>query len=186
MFKFLMKLFGRSNKETAVKRSEPQQEQKKTVIKDKLPIDYSPELISELKKEHQILLHLHSEILSSAAQRNSAKTASNIKEFNNQLSKHLKTEFKELYIFLEFFALRHLPETTESIRHFKNEMHEISRAVMGVIHKHEADQFETDESFDSVITDFNKLGSALVDRITREEAELYSMYDTIAERFEID
>ena len=150
-----------------------------------MPIAYRPELISELKKEHQALLRLHAEILSSAAQRNSARTASSLKEFNEELSKHLKTEFKDLYIFLEFFSMKHMPEIKKSIRDFKVEMHDISREVMGVIHKHEADQFETDESFDAVITDFHKLGSALVDRITREETELYGMYETITQRFEI-
>jgi hypothetical protein len=184
MFEVLMKLLGRSKKKTTVETSLPQQKQKKSIIKDKLPIPYRTDLINELKNEHQSLLHLHSEILSSAEQRNGVGTASNIKEFNDQLSSHLKSEFKELYIFLEFFAMQHMPETKKSIRDFKIEMHEISRAVMGVIHKHEAEQCATDESFEAVITDFSQLGSALVDRITREEAELYSMYETIAERFE--
>ena len=185
MFNFLTKLFDKSNKKTTDKGSDSRQEQKEFVKKDELPIAYKPELISELKNDHQVLLHLHSEILSSAAQLNRAKTASSIKEFNNRLSKHLKTEFKDLYIFLEFFAMKHMPETKKIIRDFKVEMHEISREIMGVIHKHEADQFETEESLAAVITDFNKLGSALVDRITREEAELYSMYETIIKRFEI-
>lgn len=64
----------------------------------------------------------------------------------------------------------------KKIRDFRVEMMQITGTVMGTIHKFENTNLN-DESVNRFIDDFGKLGEVLVDRIKREEAYLYLMYD---------
>ena len=184
MFEFIKKIFSRvpKKKEEGKVESKSTQRSQKTA-NSSLPIPYNSNLIKSFKSEHQRLLELHSNIINAAKIRDEQQIINNITQFSQEITKHLSEEFTDLYVFLEFFATEHLPVEKETISNFRKEMEEIATTVMSIIHKHQAATLESNESFDELISDFNTLGGALVDRISREEDVLYPMYDSFAHQF---
>ncbi len=185
MFKFIKKLFRKTQNQTvvAIQEATPEPETKQKPSLQALPILYRNGLVEKMKQDHQSLLHIYTQLITAAEQKNAVETKQQIKTFHNQLSEHLSEEYKDLYVFLEYFSMHYQPDLKDSIRDFKSEMQDISRTVMGIIHRHEYETLETDESFSSVLSDFGMLGDALVDRINREESDLYEIYDSVGKNY---
>ncbi|NIT53079.1 MAG: hypothetical protein GWO41_10145, partial [candidate division Zixibacteria bacterium] len=148
------------------------------------PIPYKSNLTERLRADHQELLAIHGSVLE-AAQRGDCKTLDNrIRDFETGLKAHLSEEFRDLYVFTEYLANRHKSEQDRTqLRDFKQEMQIIGGQVMGILNKYNKEPIK-DQQIPGIIADFTQMGGILADRIRREEATLYPMYDDYGARYE--
>ena len=137
-------------------------------------IRYSPELISDLKGEHQALLDLYTEIKTGFDNAQYETVSELLDRFRGVLQGHLLTENIRLYIYLER-QFAHDDTNVELIRDFRREMDQIGRTAMNFLRKYEAIGVDRDlaTAFDR---DFSELGEVLTQRIEREEKTLYPLY----------
>ncbi len=137
-------------------------------------ISYSPELIGDLKSDHQALLALYMEIKSHLDARRYPKIVEKLAEFRAALTSHLLTENVRLYVYLDRQFSR--DETnSELIRSFRKEMDNIGRIALNFLRKYEelGVDAELAKHFEK---DFATIGEVLTNRIKREEETLYPLY----------
>jgi hemerythrin-like domain-containing protein len=137
-------------------------------------ISYSPELVDNLKSDHQALLSLYIEIKSDLDARRYPKIVEKLAEFRTALTSHLLTENVRLYVYLDRQFSR--DETnSELIRSFRKEMDNIGRIAMNFLRKYEELGVDADlvKHFSK---DFATIGEVLTNRIQREEETLYPLY----------
>lgn len=137
-------------------------------------IRYSPELINNLKSDHQRLLALYTEIKSHFEHGRYKKVVEKLGEFRTALTSHLLTENVRLYVYLDrqFSA----DETnSELIRGFRKEMDGIGRIAMNFLRKYEELGVDSELS-ERFSEDLATIGKVLSERITREEQTLYALY----------
>lgn len=137
-------------------------------------IAYHPNLIDQLKADHQKLLGIFGNILTAFKAGDLAGTANLLEEFRGDIQGHLLTENVKLYIYLEH-ALRQDEESHSLVHGFRHEMDGIGKAVLAFLGKYKniASQPDLAASFGP---ELEQIGEALVARIKREEETLYPLY----------
>jgi hypothetical protein len=139
-------------------------------------IPYKPNLIADLESDHKNLLISYKRIMNSADKKQYAKLTLCLNGFSELLKSHLRKESIYLYMYLEFVIGKENGIMDSKIfRAFRLEMKNISVAVSGAINLY-TNTPVTDETVDKFIKDFSEIGSILVDRIEREEKNLYPIY----------
>lgn len=137
-------------------------------------IHFSPDLIDQLKRDHQTLLGLFAALREAFAAGNHTAVAEHLETFRIAIQSHLLVENIRLYIYLEH-QLSGDAGSHELIHGFRHEMDAIGKAVMAFIAKYKdiAVDHNLAASFGK---DADAVGRVLVDRIKREEATLYPLY----------
>ena len=135
---------------------------------------YDPELINNLKDDHQKLLKIYNDMGEALSSNNFDQLASLFTDFKTQLQKHILTENLKLNIYLSH-AITNDPDSLAIITELRAEMQKIGRAV-NKFFNHYAKIPWTEEQILSFPEEFNNTGSILVDRIEREESNLYPLY----------
>lgn len=137
-------------------------------------IAYHPNLIDQLKTDHQKLLATFGHVLTTFKAGDLAGTAKLLEEFRGDIQGHLLTENVKLYIYLEH-ALRQDEESHRLVHGFRHEMDGIGKVVLAFLGKYRniASQPDLVVSFGP---ELEQIGEALVARIKREEDTLYPLY----------
>ncbi|MCW9015123.1 MAG: hemerythrin domain-containing protein [Gammaproteobacteria bacterium] len=137
-------------------------------------IHYDPELINDLKNDHQNLFGIYTEIKTLFDNGDYPAVSTRLNDFRGDLQGHLLTENVRLYIYLDHM-LRGDETNLELIRGFRKEMDDIAKTAMNFLKKYEAIGVDTDlaEIFSK---DFDTIGEVLTKRIKREESVLYPLY----------
>lgn len=137
-------------------------------------IQYNPDLIVQLTKEHRQLLTMFGEIRVAFERGDYKKTVQKLNEFRSAFQAHLLTENVRLYIFLErSFAD---DETSyELIRGLRREMDGIARTALAFLEKYETIGIDKDVET-SFARDVDAIGKILMHRIDSEEQALYPLY----------
>lgn len=147
------------------------------------PIPYNPELTGSLQADHQELLELHTGIQQAARDGDCKTLDIKIRDFETGLKAHLGEEFRNIYVLAEYLANRYdLKQDRIQLLEFKQEMQIIGGQVMGILNKYNKEAV-TESQLSEIIADFNQMGGILADRIRREEATLYPMYDDYGIRY---
>ena len=137
-------------------------------------IHYIPDLIENLQEDHKELLTIFGQINTAFEAENYRFVTEKLKIFKMKLTDHLLVENIRLYIYLghEFTQDE---ATSDLIKSFRSEMNQISKVVMSFLTKYETIGVDKGlaETFGK---DLNNIGSALVERINREEHTLYPLY----------
>lgn len=137
-------------------------------------IRYHPELVAELKHDHQILLTLFASIQAAFKEGRLQAVVEHLDAFRTSIQSHLLKENVRLYIYLEHQLAG--DETSHQLIHdFRHEMDGIGKAVVAFLAKYK------DLSVDGNLVasfgrDLEAVGKVLVDRIQREEGTLYPLY----------
>lgn len=179
MFKFIRKLFfgkkellppsPQKSNESIIKQVP------KTKIKSVIP--YNPELIEGLQEDHKALLTIYSKIMEHAKAKQYAELTFGLDGFDELLKSHLRKESHELYMYLEFVVAKDEGnEDRKMFRDFRLEMKEIAVTVRGFVNQY-TNIPVTNTTVDQFIADFTQLGGVLVERINREEKNLYLIYN---------
>lgn len=137
-------------------------------------IAYSPELVSELKDDHQELLKLFGAISAAHARGDLEETCELLDRFRSALGEHLIKENVRFYIYLEH-ALKKDQSSYELVHQFRREMDDIGKAVMAFLKRYRnlASDPALAKSFGA---DLGEIGKVLGERIRSEETTLYSLY----------
>lgn len=137
-------------------------------------VEFNKKLIKDLIKEHKILLSNFTGMISSVQTDNFDNANHLLGVFATKIVAHLEVEAKELYFYLEFEANVN-QEDKLTMRDFRNEMSGIATAVTGFINSYTNDPISA-KNKDQFLEDANNAATVLVDRISREEGNLYPMY----------
>jgi len=138
-------------------------------------IAYSPELIGQLKGDHQRLLELFGHISAAFAGSDLAAAARLLGEFRRGILSHLLTENVRFYIYLEHTLKHDSPNEFDLMRHFRHEMDSIGKAVLAFLDKYQSLDKQPDLAA-AFGKDLENVGAILGERIRREEETLYPLY----------
>lgn len=137
-------------------------------------IRYHPELIDQLKSDHQTLLGLYGEIQAAFDAGDYTTVSEKLDTFRSELQGHLLTENVRLYIYLDH-CLASDETNSELIRSFRHEMDGIAKVAMNFLKKYEAIGVDK-ELAGAFAKDFATIGQVLGQRIQKEERVLYPLY----------
>lgn len=138
------------------------------------PIAYDAELVPTLKQDHHDLVALFSEIGCCAKLDRFEDVPMLLTRFKMNFEAHLIAENVRFYNYVER-ALEGDSENTMLIRSFRREMNAIARGVVDFVKKYQLTGFDTDERT-AFLEDYRSVGDLLAQRIQREEASLYPLY----------
>ncbi|NIP74050.1 MAG: hemerythrin domain-containing protein [Gammaproteobacteria bacterium] len=137
-------------------------------------IRFDPDLINQLKGDHQALLKLYGEIKSAFDAQKYDTVAKKLGDFRSALQAHLLTENIRLYIYLSHM-FKSDDINFELVRGFRKEMDGIAKAVMDFLKKYDAIGVDPKLAPDFA-KDFAGIGEVLGARIQKEEKTLYPLY----------
>lgn len=172
MFEFFKKKWRSASAVTNAPSTPPPQPSARTAPGTE--IHYHPDLIDQLKNDHQDLLGIFGGIKSSFEAGDYGKTAKTLADFRSALQGHLLTENVRLYIYLER-CLSNDEMNYDLMRELRREMDGIGRTAMGFLKKYETIGIDKDLAA-SFAKDLDTIGSVLVQRINKEESVLYPLY----------
>lgn len=138
------------------------------------PIAYDADLVPALKQDHHDLVALFSEIGHCARLDRFDDIPSLLTRFKMDLEAHLIAENVRFYNYVER-ALEGDSENTMLIRSFRREMNAIARGVVDFVKKYQLAGFDPEKRA-AFMEDYRTVGDLLAQRIQREEASLYPLY----------
>lgn len=165
-------LFGKKEEET--RPSQQQSAARPGAMAPGTHIAYSPELVDELKQEHQQLIAVFQGIAEAFGEGDLAETCRRLETFRGGILAHLLKENVRFYIYLEH-ALAGDPTSHALMHQFRHEMDGIGKAVVAFLTKY-SEMATKPELAASFGADLNAVGSVLVQRIQNEESNLYPLY----------
>jgi len=135
---------------------------------------YDSRLVEALKHDHQELIHLFEQIGRLIDAKRFDLIPSQLVAFKTRLEAHLLTENVRFYNYVEH-SLQEDPEDLALIRDFRREMNSIARAVVEFVKKYQ--RLGVDQTMQvAFVMDYRAVGGLLVQRIEREEGNLYPLY----------
>lgn len=135
---------------------------------------YAPDLIAGLQAEHRGLLRRLAEIEKLVIGKNYDAIPHSLAAFKSKFNVHVLRENLHCYGYLEQGLADH-PAELASVRTFRGEIDAIARSVLDFIEKHRSAGVR-EANAQEFLTGLRAVGAALVERIQREEKDLYSLY----------
>ena len=143
-------------------------------------IQYDEKLIPQLKSDHASLLALYSTVANMISSGKWEAIPSALNTMRVTMYGHLLTEGVKLYSYMRR-NLADDPVLFEVYRSYKKEMEGIGHVVFKFFDKYQGNAWlASAEERAAFQSEFEGLGGALVDRITREENILYPLYSPAA------
>ena len=137
-------------------------------------INYDPDLVPALKRDHADLVKQFGAIGDGAKQGNYREIPQMLNAFKVHLEGHLIAENVRFYNYVEN-SMQHDPDNVTLVRSFRREMNAIARGVVDFVKKYQTVEFDQ-RMRDEFMTDYQTVGSLLAQRIQREESSLYPLY----------
>ncbi len=136
---------------------------------------FNPQLVKELKEEHQLLVNYYTGVAKARETKNLNLLKDNLSNFVTSLEKHLLKENTYLYVYL-FEALRSNPQALEKAHEMKRDMSKIGHAVLTFVDKYRNNENWNDSTLNELEKDMEGITPVLVKRIETEETVLYPLY----------
>jgi hypothetical protein len=143
-------------------------------LKQQSRINYSATLVPDLKTDHQDLLKIYGEVGTLLQNGRYAAIQEGLRAFKSRLDVHLLNENLRFYCYLEQ-RLADAPNELQIIKEFRQDMNGIARVVVGFLRKYQAAGVHA-QNKDDFLSDYRQIGTALAERIEREERGLYALY----------
>lgn len=137
-------------------------------------INYDPDLVPALKRDHADLVKLYGAIGDAAKQGNFRDIPQMLNAFKVHLEGHLIAENVRFYNYVENL-MQGDNESVTLVRSFRREMNAIARGVVDFVKKYQVTDFDQRKR-DEFMADYETVGGLLAQRINREEASLYPLY----------
>jgi hypothetical protein len=141
---------------------------------DQARFGYSPELIGNLVGDHADLLRRHAEIEQLALRSQYGALPMALSGFKNKFDVHVLNENLQFYCHVEERLARR-PRDLAMIKEFRTEMNAIARGVVNFVKKYRAEGVGAGNR-DAFLADLRAVGGLLLQRVQREEKELYPLY----------
>jgi regulator of sigma D len=137
-------------------------------------ISYDASLVPKLTQDHRQLVDIYKQVQAALARNDLKGVRDRLQQFRGALQEHLLAENVKLYVYLARNVAND-EDSSQLVNDMRREMMGIGRVVMDFLRKYtetpinpaEARQFKTE---------LDGIGSALVQRIQREESALYPLY----------
>ncbi len=137
-------------------------------------ISYDPDLVAELKADHQDLLGLFGKISNAYEAKDYDSIPAMLSEFGTLLRGHLLKENIKLYIYLQH-AFAEDSENSSLMQDFRSEMNGISKSVTAFLNLYSVESWDEHREA-SFGMELESIGKVLVKRIKTEESTLYPLY----------
>lgn len=144
-------------------------------------ISLHPELVKNLKIDHQHLLGLYTAVLGNAKNQKYESIVEQLKKFKTEFGSHLGAENIKFYGNLEQQLEQNTPES-KAMREFRREMNSIERSVNKFLDKWIDSGVDNTTSL-AFLSESEKVANALVQRIQNEEQKLYPIYEKKIEEY---
>lgn len=154
-----------------------QDELEQTPAQDERPASdasFDAKLIPELVREHKALFDLYAKTIEHAESQSWHEAGSCLKKFKNLLQTHILKENLKLYSLLRASA-KGDKITLETLEDFKTEMDRAGQEV-GRFARSYDDIASSPLKRDKFVEDLKAMGPFLIDRVHREENDLYTLY----------
>jgi hypothetical protein len=138
---------------------------------------YDSRLIESLKHDHHSLVELFQQIGQTAERGRFNELPALLIAFKTGLESHVIAENVRFYNYVEN-SLASDEENLALIRSFRREMNSIARGVVDFVKKYQRAPFN-DSSRETFLRDYAVVGGLLSQRIQREEANLYPLYQPL-------
>lgn len=138
---------------------------------------YDSRLIESLKHDHHSLVELFQQIGQTAERARFHELPALLIAFKTGLESHVIAENVRFYNYVEN-SLAGDEENLLLIRSFRREMNAIARGVVDFVKKYQRAPF-TEATRDAFLRDYAVVGGLLSQRIQREEANLYPLYQPV-------
>lgn len=135
---------------------------------------YSPELIDGLKGDHADLLRRYGDIEQLALKGQYAALPMALAGFKNKFDVHVLHENLQFYCYLEQRLARDA-DTLTLIKDFRSEMNAIARGVVNFVKKYRTVGVQPGNGAE-FLAELRSVGALLVQRVEREEKDLYTLY----------
>lgn len=135
---------------------------------------YDSRLIESLKHDHHSLVELFQQIGQTAERGRFHELPALLVAFKTGLESHVIAENVRFYNYVEN-SLSGDEENLLLIRSFRREMNAIARGVVDFVKKYQRAAFN-EATRDAFLRDYAVVGGLLTQRIQREEANLYPLY----------
>lgn len=135
--------------------------------------NYAAHLIPGLKGDHAELLKLYAEIERMAIEGRFASIPASLGTFKSKLDVHLLNENLHFYCYVEEKA--QAARDSDLIKGFRAEMNAIARSVVHFVKTYRQAGVHPANG-PTFLADLRQVGALLVQRIEREERELYALY----------
>lgn len=138
-------------------------------------IRYDPALVDSLKHDHGELVALYQRIGKHQDTEQYDELRAELINFKTRLEAHILTENVRFYTYLEQ-SLSDDVHNAELMRDFRREMNTIARGAVAFIKKYQAPGAFENHLRLEFAKDYQAVGELLTQRIGREEASLYPLY----------
>jgi hypothetical protein len=138
---------------------------------------YDSRLIESLKHDHHALVELFQQIGQTAERGRFHELPALLVAFKTGLESHVIAENVRFYNYVEN-SLAGDDENVALIRSFRREMNAIARGVVDFVKKYQRANFN-DALREQFLRDYAVVGGLLSQRIQREEANLYPLYQPV-------
>lgn len=137
-------------------------------------IQFSSQLIPQLKDEHTELVQLYGSIGQQLAQQQFTAVHDSLEVLKDKFQRHIMQENVQFYCYLEKF-FHEEPQRLDEIKEYRKEMNAISSAVVKFIKKWQNQPIDS-MSCHEFHTEYEAVGKVLAKRIDQEENHLYTLY----------
>lgn len=138
-------------------------------------IKYNPDLVRHLKIEHQAMIANLSELVTETEADNYQQTNELLSMFSRNTVRHLKSETRDLFVYLESNAKRIEMDDRKVLQKFKRELSNIANALKTFINNYSKNHVSSENSA-QFLKEVNGISIALIGHIEREEKRLYPLY----------
>ena len=138
-------------------------------------VSYDPQLIDQLKHDHGELLQIFGQVGAAHQAREYALVAKHLHAFKLALQGHILSENVRFYAYLQGNLLKDSDEA--SLMHeFRREMNTIARGVTDFLKEYGGEGRLSTDNHAEFAQNLGEVGALLVQRIEREERNLYPLY----------
>lgn len=152
-------------------------DKQKQVIKESMKLPpYDGVLIDTLRKEQIGVVFIYKELMRYAKDRNYAQVEKRLAQFSTIMKEHYAYADKELYSYLKSYIKIKYPRRARAFNELSLEMKNISIEAFFSITQSPNIPL-SDDTYDRFIAEFLLIGDQINNRIKREEAVLFKMYE---------
>ena len=145
----------------------------------KSSIRYDSDLIDQLTREHKELLSSFTAMLNACKASDWGSVFPLMDGFRKALNGHLLKEGVKLYAYMSA-NLSNDPDLALIFRSYKSEMSQIGRVVFSLFDEYKtAASLREEPARKRFLEKLNEIAPVLIDRIQREESQLYPLYTAI-------
>lgn len=136
--------------------------------------DYDPELVDQLKVEHQELLHIFNVIESAAAAGKFHQLPGLLATLKMVFQTHIMLENVKFYAYLQH-RMGDDPDIANFLIEVRKDMDGIARSLVQFVNTHSA-TLPTSETAARFSRELDEIGTMLLWRVKLEESRVYSLY----------